>query len=98
FTFWNIVFLVVRLASSVLTVMTFWYGLRQSETAYIDVASGNYNTTYVRESASKKVKSETKRLVPQPKGKKNKSEESVSENEQSEETDGSVKKGKKKTN
>ncbi|VDK52276.1 unnamed protein product [Cylicostephanus goldi] len=48
FTLWNIVFLVVRLASSVLTVMTFWYGLRQSETAYIDIASGNYNTTYVR--------------------------------------------------
>ncbi|VDM65171.1 unnamed protein product [Strongylus vulgaris] len=48
FTIWNIVFLIVRLASSVLTVMTFWYGLRQSETAYIDITSGNYNTTYVR--------------------------------------------------
>ncbi|VDO26008.1 unnamed protein product [Haemonchus placei] len=48
FTLWNVVFLIVRLASSVLTVMTFWYGLRQSESAYIDVASGNYNTAYVR--------------------------------------------------
>ncbi|VDM52363.1 unnamed protein product [Angiostrongylus costaricensis] len=48
FNVWNLVFLIVRLASSVLTVMTFWYGLRQSESPYIDVATGNYNTTYVR--------------------------------------------------
>ncbi|KAK6060428.1 Longevity-assurance protein, partial [Cooperia oncophora] len=115
----------VRLASSVLTVMTFWYGLRQSESAYIDVASGNYNTAYVRlncllvvlslqlfqlwnftsfhvgrfkESASRKAKTETKRLTPQPKPKKVKTEDSISEPEQADELDGNVKKGKKKTN
>ncbi|CAI4227198.1 unnamed protein product [Auanema sp. JU1783] len=48
FKVWNIAFILVRLASTVLTVTIFWYGLRQSESAYIDVASGNFNTTYVR--------------------------------------------------
>ncbi|PIO60081.1 hypothetical protein TELCIR_18428 [Teladorsagia circumcincta] len=105
--------------------MTFWYGLRQSESAYIDVASGNYNTAYVRlncllvvlslqlfqlwnftsfhvgrfkESASRKSKTETKRLTPQPKAKKVKADDSISETEQADELDGNLKKGKKKTN
>ncbi|KAJ1349014.1 hypothetical protein KIN20_004447 [Parelaphostrongylus tenuis] len=124
FNVWNLIFLIVRLASSVLTVMTFWYGLRQSESAYIDVATGNYNTTYVRlncllvvlslqlfqlwnftsfhvgrfkEIASRKAKSDTRRLLPPQKVKKNKTEDSVSEPEPFDDSDNISKKGKKKS-
>ncbi|PAV78368.1 hypothetical protein WR25_04821 [Diploscapter pachys] len=48
FKLWNVVFILARLASCVLSVTTFWYGLRQSESAFIDVAAGNFNTSYVR--------------------------------------------------
>ncbi|KJH52254.1 Longevity-assurance protein [Dictyocaulus viviparus] len=112
FNIWNLVFLIVRLASSVLTVMTFWYGLRQSESAYIDIEAGNYNTTYVRlncllvvlflqlfqlwnftsfhvgrfkENAGRKTKSDSKRFLPQQK-----------ESEPVDESESTLKKGKKK--
>ncbi|MCP9265832.1 Translocating chain-associated membrane protein 1 [Dirofilaria immitis] len=36
FKIWNIVFVLVRLASSVLAVLTLWYGFRSNETPYVD--------------------------------------------------------------
>lgn len=48
FKLWNVIFVAVRLASTVLTFTTFWYGLKQTEAVAIDVQSGNYNTSLVR--------------------------------------------------
>uniref|UniRef100_A0A8R1DZG8 Translocating chain-associated membrane protein n=1 Tax=Caenorhabditis japonica TaxID=281687 RepID=A0A8R1DZG8_CAEJA len=48
FKTFNVAFIVARLASVVLAVMTFWYGLRQNESPFIDVATGNFNTSVVR--------------------------------------------------
>ncbi|CAI5448995.1 unnamed protein product [Caenorhabditis angaria] len=48
FKAWNVVFVLARIGSVILSVMTFWYGLRQSELPYIDASIGNFNTTFVR--------------------------------------------------
>lgn len=48
FKIWNIVFVLVRLASAVLAVLTLWYGLRSNETPYVDPVSGNFNTAFIR--------------------------------------------------
>ncbi|VIO87405.1 Uncharacterized protein BM_BM2339 [Brugia malayi] len=48
FKIWNIVFVLVRLASAVLAVLTLWYGLRSNETPYIDSVNGNFNTAFIR--------------------------------------------------
>uniref|UniRef100_A0A0N5AF35 TLC domain-containing protein n=1 Tax=Syphacia muris TaxID=451379 RepID=A0A0N5AF35_9BILA len=48
FKIWNVVFMIVRLASAVITVLTLWYGHRTIEVPYIDIASGNYNTAFIR--------------------------------------------------
>lgn len=48
FKIWNVIFVLVRIATAVLAVMTFWYGLRQSEVPAVDVAAGNFNTSYIR--------------------------------------------------
>jgi translocating chain-associated membrane protein 1 len=48
FKFWNIIFVLVRLCSVGLAGLTFWYGLRTSETPHVDLSSGNFNTTFIR--------------------------------------------------
>ncbi|VDN04030.1 unnamed protein product [Thelazia callipaeda] len=48
FKIWNITFVLVRLISAVLAVLTLWYGLRSNETPYVDPVNGNFNTAFVR--------------------------------------------------
>ncbi|VDN57384.1 unnamed protein product [Dracunculus medinensis] len=48
FKIWNIVFVIVRLMSAVITVLTLWYGLRSNETPYMDPINGNFNTAFIR--------------------------------------------------
>lgn len=50
FTVWNVLFVLVRLASITLSVLTFWYGLAQHENAGLAVglATGNFNTKVIR--------------------------------------------------
>lgn len=48
FTVWNVVFVVARLASITLSVLTFWYGLAQGEREAVDWPHGNFNTKVVR--------------------------------------------------
>lgn len=44
----NAVFVLVRLTSVILSVLTFWYGLALNDSPTIDVAGGNFNTQIVR--------------------------------------------------
>ncbi|KAH7729387.1 translocating chain-associating membrane protein [Aphelenchoides avenae] len=48
FKAWNFLFVTVRFATLVISVLTLWYGLRSHETPYIDVVSGNFNTHVIR--------------------------------------------------
>uniref|UniRef100_A0A0K8R590 TLC domain-containing protein n=1 Tax=Ixodes ricinus TaxID=34613 RepID=A0A0K8R590_IXORI len=50
FTVWNVVFVLVRLASIMLSVLTFWYGLAQQENLDLPfgMATGNFNTKVIR--------------------------------------------------
>jgi len=48
FRIWNLAFILVRLASMVVSVFVLWYGLRAKETPYIDLENGNYNTHLIR--------------------------------------------------
>ncbi|CAG5127943.1 unnamed protein product [Candidula unifasciata] len=48
FTVFDIFFVVVRLGTITLAVLTFWYGLAQSSQPVIDVVAGNYNTYLIR--------------------------------------------------
>ncbi|CAI2350030.1 unnamed protein product [Caenorhabditis sp. 36 PRJEB53466] len=48
FKAYNALFIVGRFATVVLAVMTFWYGLRQTEAPFVDVITGNFNTSPVR--------------------------------------------------
>lgn len=46
---WNFLFVLVRLGSITLSVLTFWYGLAlQPSTNQIDIATGNFNTQLIR--------------------------------------------------
>lgn len=48
FKAWNVLFIVIRFAIVLVSVLTLWYGLRASETPFVDVPNGNYNTQLVR--------------------------------------------------
>uniref|UniRef100_A0A1I7TD80 Translocating chain-associated membrane protein n=1 Tax=Caenorhabditis tropicalis TaxID=1561998 RepID=A0A1I7TD80_9PELO len=48
FKTFNIVFVLGRIGSVVVVVITFWYGLRQVESPFIDISAGNFNTPVVR--------------------------------------------------
>ncbi|XP_060573624.1 translocating chain-associated membrane protein 1-like isoform X1 [Ruditapes philippinarum] len=48
FMVFNVLFVLVRLGTITLAVLTFWYGLQQSSQDSIDVAAGNFNTRLVR--------------------------------------------------
>jgi len=48
FKFWNVLFVLTRLGCITLSFLTFWYGLRTSETPQVDFNEGNFNTTFVR--------------------------------------------------
>lgn len=45
---WNFVFMITRLVTIVLAVITLWYGHRQNEVAFVDPESGNFNTKLIR--------------------------------------------------
>lgn len=45
---WFAAFVLARLASVIFAVLTFWYGLRLSETPRMDPETGNYNTAFIR--------------------------------------------------
>lgn len=47
----NVLFVLVRLGSIILSVLTFWYGLSLSENQGLDVATGNFNNQAIRISA-----------------------------------------------
>ncbi|KAI1294141.1 Translocating chain-associated membrane protein 1-like 1 [Halotydeus destructor] len=48
FRLWNILFVIVRLASITLSVLTFFYGLSLSSSQELNLAEGNFNTQIVR--------------------------------------------------
>ncbi|CAJ0930838.1 unnamed protein product, partial [Mesorhabditis belari] len=48
FKAWNFVFILARLATAVLAVVTFWYGLRQTGQPSVDIPNGNFNTSFIR--------------------------------------------------
>ncbi|KAG1666743.1 Translocating chain-associated membrane protein 1-like 1 [Nymphon striatum] len=48
FMVWNVLFVLIRLCSITLTVLTFWYGLALSETGSYNFAEGNFNTQFIR--------------------------------------------------
>ncbi|XP_005110397.1 translocating chain-associated membrane protein 1-like 1 [Aplysia californica] len=48
FMVFDVLFVLVRLGTITLAVLTFWYGLAQSSSPSIDAAVGNFNTNLVR--------------------------------------------------
>jgi len=48
FMLWNILFVLVRLGTITLAVLTLWYGLSKSNSPSISIAEGNFNTQIVR--------------------------------------------------
>jgi translocating chain-associated membrane protein 1 len=48
FKVYNILFVAVRLFTIALAFVVFWYGLRSSEVATIDIVGGNFNTPLIR--------------------------------------------------
>lgn len=44
----DVVFVLARLASIILSVLTFWYGLSLSDSQGLDIPSGNFNAPAVR--------------------------------------------------
>ncbi|KAL5013825.1 hypothetical protein ScPMuIL_008095 [Solemya velum] len=48
FMVFNVLFVLVRLGIIILGVLTFWYGLDQTNQIYIDTETGNFNTRLVR--------------------------------------------------
>ncbi|XP_052764140.1 translocating chain-associated membrane protein 1-like isoform X1 [Mya arenaria] len=48
FMVFDVLFVLVRLGSITLAVLTFWYGLQQSSQDSIDIATGNFNTKIFR--------------------------------------------------
>lgn len=48
FMVFNVLFVLVRLGTITLAVLTFWYGLQQTSQDSLDFATGNFNTKLVR--------------------------------------------------
>lgn len=48
FMVFNVLFVLVRLGTITLAVLTFWYGLQQTSQDNLDIAAGNFNTKLVR--------------------------------------------------
>lgn len=48
FMVFNVLFVLVRLGTITLAVLTFWYGLQQTSQDTLDFATGNFNTKLVR--------------------------------------------------
>jgi translocating chain-associated membrane protein 1 len=48
FKVWNVVFVVIRFISVVVSVLTFWYGFRSIEVPFVEPTKPNFNTTVVR--------------------------------------------------
>lgn len=48
FMVFNVLFVLVRLGTITLAVLTFWYGLEQTSHTNVDIATGNFNTQLVR--------------------------------------------------
>lgn len=48
FTLWAVTYVLVRLYSMIAIVLTFWFGLADSNIATVDLVKGNFNTYPVR--------------------------------------------------
>jgi len=48
FKAWNILFVVCRLASIIVTILTFYYGLATNEDQTLNLETGNFNTPVIR--------------------------------------------------
>ncbi|KAL3892312.1 hypothetical protein ACJMK2_004528 [Sinanodonta woodiana] len=48
FMVFNVLFVIVRLGTITLAVLTFWYGLEQSSQETLNLAAGNFNTQLIR--------------------------------------------------
>jgi translocating chain-associated membrane protein 1 len=48
FKLWNILFVLVRLGTITLSVLTLWYGLSKTSSSAISFVDGNFNTQFVR--------------------------------------------------
>ncbi|XP_064596873.1 translocating chain-associated membrane protein 1-like 1 [Liolophura sinensis] len=48
FMVWNVLFVLVRLGTITLAVLTFWYGLEQTSVDKLNIPAGNFNTKVVR--------------------------------------------------
>ncbi|OTF75590.1 hypothetical protein BLA29_010251, partial [Euroglyphus maynei] len=48
FNIWNVIFVLVRLLSISLSVLTFWYGFAATSSPSVDFATGNFNTPLIR--------------------------------------------------
>merc|ERR1712209_334885 len=44
----NLLFVLARLASVILSVLTFWFGLSKAENQELNMAEGNFNTGLIR--------------------------------------------------
>jgi len=48
FAIYNIAFVLIRLGSITISILTFWYGLAWSDALSIDIEAGNFNTQTIR--------------------------------------------------
>lgn len=48
FKLWNVLFVVCRLASIIVTILTFYYGLATNEDQTLNLETGNFNTPVIR--------------------------------------------------
>jgi translocating chain-associated membrane protein 1 len=48
FKLWNVLFVLVRLGSITLSVLTFWFGLSLKSTSDFSISGGNFNTQIIR--------------------------------------------------
>ncbi|GMR47721.1 hypothetical protein PMAYCL1PPCAC_17916, partial [Pristionchus mayeri] len=48
FRVFNIVFVISRVVETLLAAVVFWHGFKVNETPFIDIAEGNFNTSFIR--------------------------------------------------
>ncbi|ESO04583.1 hypothetical protein HELRODRAFT_78636 [Helobdella robusta] len=48
FKVWNVAFVVTRLATITLSILTLWYGLSKTSVHVVDWSTGNFNTFFIR--------------------------------------------------
>jgi len=48
FNIYNVLFVIARLAASILSIFVFWFGLKSSNVSSVNFEEGNFNTGLVR--------------------------------------------------